>query len=101
RPPSRSEQVVAALAESAHVGLTRLGGLASYARTLLAGDDPGPALTDLLPAEVDHVLIQADLTAVAPGPLTRERAHDLHLLADVESRGQATVYRFTPSSVRR
>ena len=47
------------------------------------------------------MLIQADLTAVAPGPLTRERARDLHLLADVESRGQATVYRFTPSSVRR
>ena len=38
---------------------------------------------------------------MAPGPLTRERARDLHLLADVESRGQATVYRFTPSSVRR
>ena len=47
------------------------------------------------------MLIQADLTAVAPGPLTRERARDLHLLADVESRGQATVYRFTASSVRR
>jgi hypothetical protein len=38
---------------------------------------------------------------VAPGPLTRERARDLHLVADVESRGQATVYRFTPASVRR
>jgi len=101
RPPSRAAQVVAALDQSAHIGLTGLGGLASYARALLAGDDPGPALTALLPAEVDHVLIQADLTAVAPGPLTRERARDLHLLADVESRGQATVYRFTASSVRR
>ena len=29
------------------------------------------------------------------------RPHRLHLLADVESRGGATVYRFTPSSVRR
>jgi hypothetical protein len=47
------------------------------------------------------VLIQADLTAVAPGPLVRERARDLHLLADVESRGGATVYRFTAASVRR
>jgi hypothetical protein len=93
--------VVAALDQSAHVGLTGLGGLASYARALLAGDDPTAALTTLLPQEVDHVLIQADLTAVAPGPLTRERARDLHLLADVESRGQATVYRFTASSVRR
>ncbi|MGC4110649.1 MAG: helicase C-terminal domain-containing protein [Nocardioides sp.] len=101
RPPSRTDQVVAALDEAAHLGLVALGGLASYARPLLAGDDPTKALTSLLPEEVDEVVVQADLTAVAPGPLTRERARDLHLLADVESRGQATVYRFTPASVRR
>ena len=101
RPPSRAEQVVAALAESGHLGITGLGGLTSYGRALVAGDDPAPLLTPLLPAEVDHVLIQADLTAVAPGPLVRERARDLHLVADVESRGQATVYRFTAMSVRR
>jgi hypothetical protein len=101
RPPSRTDLVVAALAEAAQLGLVALGGLASYAAALLAGDDPRRLLTALLPAEVDQVVIQADLTAVAPGPLTRERARDLHLLADVESRGQATVYRFTPASVRR
>jgi hypothetical protein len=101
RPPSRTDQVVAALDEAAQLGLVALGGLASYAAALLAGDDPTPLLAALLPAEVDQVLIQADLTAVAPGPLTRERARDLHLLADVESRGQATVYRFTAVSVRR
>jgi hypothetical protein len=101
RPPSRTDQVVAALDEAAQLGLVALGGLASYAGALLAGHDPADLLTPLLPHEVDEVLIQADLTAVAPGPLTRERARDLHLLADVESRGQATVYRFTPSSVRR
>jgi Helicase conserved C-terminal domain len=101
RPPSRSDQVVAALDEAALLGLVALGGLASYAGILLAGDDPAALLTPLVPEEVDQVLIQADLTAVAPGPLTRERARDLHLLADVESRGQATVYRFTAHSVRR
>jgi hypothetical protein len=101
RPPSRADQVVAALDEAAQLGLVALGGLASYAAALLAGKDPGGLLTPLLPAEVEEVLIQADLTAIAPGPLTRERARDLHLLADVESRGQATVYRFTASSVRR
>jgi hypothetical protein len=101
RPPSRTEQVAAALDEAAQLGLVALGGLASYARALVAGDDPVALLAPLLPAEVDEVLIQADLTAVAPGPLTRERARDLHLLADVESRGQATVYRFTAASVRR
>ncbi|HEX8781530.1 MAG TPA: helicase-associated domain-containing protein, partial [Nocardioides sp.] len=39
--------------------------------------------------------------AVAPGPLETEVARALHLLADVESRGGATVYRFTSGSVRR
>jgi hypothetical protein len=101
RPPSRADQVVAALDEAGHLGITGLHGISSYARALLTGDDPAPGLAALMPPEVDHVLIQADLTAIAPGPLTRERARDLHLVADVESRGQATVYRFTPSSVRR
>ncbi len=101
RPPSRADQVVAALDEAAQLGLVALGGIASYAAALLAGHDPAALLTPLLPDEVDDVLIQADLTAVAPGPLTRERTRDLHLLADVESRGQATVYRFTAPSVRR
>jgi hypothetical protein len=47
------------------------------------------------------VLIQADLTAIAPGPLEQELARRLALVADVESRGGATVYRFAASSVRR
>ncbi|MER6434798.1 helicase-associated domain-containing protein [Streptomyces sp. NPDC001185] len=55
----------------------------------------------LLPEPLDHVLLQADLTAVAPGPLERPLADTLGVLADVESKGGATVYRFTPGSVRR
>ncbi|MDN3296261.1 helicase C-terminal domain-containing protein [Streptomyces ficellus] len=58
-------------------------------------------LAPLLPEPVDHVLLQADLTAVAPGPLKRPLADMLAVLADVESKGGATVYRFTPASVRR
>ncbi|MET7273575.1 helicase C-terminal domain-containing protein [Streptomyces flaveolus] len=58
-------------------------------------------LAPLLPEPLDHVLLQADLTAVAPGPLERPLADMLGVLADVESRGGATVYRFTPGSVRR
>ncbi|MEW2046871.1 helicase C-terminal domain-containing protein [Streptomyces sp. NPDC005476] len=58
-------------------------------------------LTPLLPEPLDHVLLQADLTAVAPGPLRRPLADVLSVLADVESKGGATVYRFTPGSVRR
>ncbi|MFI9152963.1 helicase-associated domain-containing protein [Streptomyces sp. NPDC053367] len=58
-------------------------------------------LAPLLPEPLDHVLLQADLTAVAPGPLERPLAETLGVLADVESKGGATVYRFTPASVRR
>ncbi|WP_405916778.1 helicase-associated domain-containing protein [Streptomyces sp. NBC_00728] len=58
-------------------------------------------LAPLLPEPLDHVLLQADLTAVAPGPLERPLADTLGVLADVESKGGATVYRFTPGSVRR
>ncbi|MEO3767721.1 helicase C-terminal domain-containing protein [Streptomyces sp. B5E4] len=59
------------------------------------------ALAPYLPPPVDHVLLQADLTAIAPGPLKRELADVLGVLAEVESKGGATVYRFTQGSVRR
>jgi hypothetical protein len=101
RPRSRADQVAWTVTEAAVLGVTGLGGLTAYSRALLAGDDPVPLLRGLLPQPVDHVLIQADLTAVAPGPLETELARRLQLLADVESRGGATVYRFTPGSVRR
>jgi hypothetical protein len=103
RPRTRAEQVGWAVEEAAALGVTGLDGLASYARTLLAGDDGAThaLLDELLPSPVDHVLIQADLTAVAPGPLESGLARTLQLLADVESRGGATVYRFTAGSVRR
>jgi len=54
-----------------------------------------------LPRPVDHILIQADNSAVAPGPLTPELASEMGTIADIESRGGATVYRFSDSSIRR
>jgi hypothetical protein len=90
-----------ALREAEVLGITGLGALAEHSRRLLAGEDPRGALEPVLPRPVDHVLIQADLTAVAPGPLVAELAHELALAADVESTGGATVYRFGPESVRR
>ncbi len=91
--------------ESTWLGVTWLGALASHGRVLLdASAAPGAlagALEARLPAPVEQVLLQADLTAVAPGPLVRAVAVELSLLADVDSRGGATVYRFTAASVRR
>ncbi len=103
RPRTRADQVAWTLAEAAALGVTGLDGLASYAHALLAGEDEAAqkGLAGLLPEPVDHVLLQADLTAVAPGPLESQLARRLQLVAEVESRGGATVYRFTPTSVRR
>ncbi|MGH3380146.1 MAG: helicase-associated domain-containing protein [Actinoallomurus sp.] len=89
------------LREAEVLGVTGFKALARHTRALLAGDDATKALLKVLPTPVDHVMIQADLTAVAPGPLVAELARELTLAADVESTGGATVYRFTPESVRR
>ncbi|MFY1677556.1 helicase-associated domain-containing protein [Streptomyces sp. WMMC905] len=66
-----------------------------------AAEEAARLLAPLLPEPLDHVLLQADLTAVAPGPLESGLAQLLRVAADVESTGGATVYRFTPGSVRR
>lgn len=99
----RSRIALWTLDEAELLGITGRGALASQTRALL-GAGPGEAaarLAPLLPEPLDHVLLQADLTAVAPGPLERPLAGMLSVLADVESKGGATVYRFTPGSVRR
>jgi hypothetical protein len=110
----------AALTEAGALGLTGLGALTSYGRSLLAevyaADQADPdadplgispetppsqaveALDALLPAPVDHVLVQADLTVVVPGPPEPGLATELSLVADAES---PSVYRVTPDSVRR
>ncbi|MGW1790033.1 helicase-associated domain-containing protein [Streptomyces tubercidicus] len=113
----RSRLAQWALTEAELLGVTGRGALATHGRTLLdtPPDSTAPTaaettaaatraaalLAPLLPEPVDHVLLQADLTAVAPGPLRRPLAEALGVLADIESKGGATVYRFTPGSVRR
>jgi hypothetical protein len=93
------------LDDAARVGVVGAGALAPHGRTLLERhgdlDVVARALDACLPEPVDHILLQADLTAVAPGPPEPDLARELTLMADVESRGGATVYRFSPSSVRR
>lgn len=103
RPTVFTDLVTAALSEAAALGVTGAGGLPPSGRHVAAGDLPAAAeaIAGHLPRPVDHVLLQADLTAVAPGPLETKVARRLHLLADVESRGGATVYRFTSGSLRR
>jgi hypothetical protein len=117
----RAEEV---LNEAALLGLTGLGALTDFGRQLLAestagepggsADDEDPlgiqavdraagsgstaTLDGLLPAPVDHVVLQADLTLVVPGPAEPSLATELALVADAES---TSVFRITTDSVRR
>jgi hypothetical protein len=86
--------------EAEWLGLTGQGALSSYGLALLDGADLDQVDADL-PKSVDHILIQSDNTAIAPGPLEHEVAQELDLIADIESRGAATVFRFTENSLRR
>jgi hypothetical protein len=102
----RDEMVSWTLAEATVLGVVALDALTGPGRVLLDAqpDDSAAlvaALRATLPRPVDRILLQADLTAVAPGPLVPELARELALLADVESGGGATVYRFTDASIRR
>ncbi|RKN31732.1 helicase-associated domain-containing protein [Micromonospora musae] len=128
RSPRRSRGREAAhrevLAEAAQLGVTGLGALTSYGRLLLAdvtrtddgaadplglhleadSDEPSTAaraLDALLPAPVDHFLMQADLTLVVPGPPEPALAAELDAVAELESAGGASVHRVTTASVRR
>ncbi|UYP19690.1 helicase C-terminal domain-containing protein [Rhodococcus sp. Z13] len=93
--------VVETVREATFLGLVAHGCLASPGKALLHGGDAEAEMTAVLPEPVDHVLVQADLTVVAPGPLVPELAERIALVADIESAGAATVYRIGDASVRR
>ncbi|UPK74467.1 helicase C-terminal domain-containing protein [Nocardioidaceae bacterium SCSIO 66511] len=101
RSALRDDIVRASLVEASVLGLIASGSLTPPGRELLDSGDGAVALAPLLPEPVDHLMIQADLTAVAPGPLERSVATSLGDIADIESRGGATVFRFTAESIRR
>ncbi|WP_315034889.1 helicase-associated domain-containing protein [Actinomyces oris] len=70
----------------------------------LSDDEALPALEAALaadlPAAVEMILVQSDLTAIVPGRPAPELAALLERTSVVESRGGALTVRFTPESVR-
>ena len=58
------------------------------------------ALAADLPAAVEMILVQSDLTAIVPGRPAPELASLLERTSVVESRGGALTVRFTPEAVR-
>ena len=88
------------LREAEWLGITGQGVISKYGIGFLDGDDLDVINQDL-PKTVDHILIQSDNTAIAPGPLEHEISQSLAMMAEIESRGGATVYRFTEATIRR
>ena len=121
--------VEAVLADATRLGVVGAGALASAGRALLTetgahpagADGPSPsgrsgtptdasgpgapdaaaALAADLPAPVDEILLQGDLTGVVPGRPGEDLEDLLDQAADVESRGGAVTVRFTAESVLR
>ncbi|OBK90961.1 helicase-associated domain-containing protein [Mycolicibacter sinensis] len=102
---------VGELLDEAHaLGVLGRGAISSPGRALLAGLSNGAAepaalaavsaMTKALPEPIDHFLVQADLTVVVPGPLKRELAEELGVVATVESAGAAMVYRVSEQTIR-
>jgi hypothetical protein len=95
-----AELVEWSLREAEWLGITGGNALSIYGAKFIKEEEK-LGINSALPKPVDHILVQADNTAIAPGPLTIEVARMLSTFADIESRGGATVYRFSESSIRR
>jgi hypothetical protein len=89
--------------EARFIGALVLDALVPAARLELSGefDAAREALVIGMPQPHDQVILQADLTALAMGALDPSLAGRLGRLAEVESRGSATVYRFSPARLGR
>jgi hypothetical protein len=65
-----------------------------------AADELAARCADLLPAAAGLVALQSDLTAIVSGQPSAATARVLAAAAVPETRGAATIWRFTPASVR-
>lgn len=88
------------LREAEWLGITGQGAISKYGAAFIQGEEEIGINIDL-PKPVNHILIQSDNTAIAPGRLEIDIARTLDSIADIESRGGATVYRFSETSLRR
>lgn len=89
--------------EAELLGIAAAGSLSAFGGALLAGqaDEAQQLFAARAPAEVTSFTLQADMTAVVVGRLARDALTELRLLADVESTGAATTFRFSEATLRR
>lgn len=90
------------LADAEVLGVTGRGAVSAAGR-VLADLDPEVAVVAgavIWPSVVEQVIVQADLTATAFGPLSLSAQARLERLAEAESFGTGASYRFTAASLR-
>jgi hypothetical protein len=83
------------------LGLVARGALTSLGHAVLDGADLVAAAGKLVIEPAERATFQADLTAVVSGAPSAELSRLLDSCATREARGAASVWRFTPDSVRR
>lgn len=91
------------IAHAEALGIIADDTLSRAGRELLAGHSDAAVeyVRAVLPHEVSQVYIQDDLSVISPGPLLPARDTRLRSMADIESRSQATTYRFSRASIDR
>ena len=94
--------VLGVLEDMALLGLLRDDALTTAANAALLGeaDAARVAAAELFPVVVNTFLIQPDLTALAPAELAPAISARLTRLTQTESRGAASLLRFTEASLR-
>ncbi|MFD9668434.1 helicase-associated domain-containing protein [Rhodococcus sp. NPDC059968] len=104
RAPLIGEDIVgdvlaAAVHEAELLGLLALGAATALCRGLHTGT-LASATSELMSGAHTSAVIGADLTAVVLGPPATALSRFLDSVADRESHGAATTWRFTPGSIR-
>lgn len=87
--------------EAGALGLQALDAVTGLAAAAMPGGTVPAGLAEEFPEPVTELILQSDLTAVAPGPLSHDVGRTVRLLADQESRGAGGVFRFSAGSLRR
>nr|MBS1899305.1 helicase-associated domain-containing protein [Actinomycetota bacterium] len=96
----RQARLLGLLADGPDGATSASGAETPWARAPRLGADPDPhPLSAFVPAEVDRIFLQNDLTAIAPGPLLPALDLRLRTMAARESASQASSYRFTADTL--
>lgn len=102
-PGDPAQHVLWVTDEARLLGVVASDSLSKAGRAAVAGDfrAAAAAIEQAAGSPTTDLVLQNDLTAVVPGRTTAAFRQQMETLADVESTGVATVYRFSETSLRR